>query len=283
MGASPDYRIERMPLAEVVTTIDWAAREGWNPGLNDAACFYAIDPNGFVMGVLDGRPIARASALVYDDHFAFCGLYIVDSAYRGQGYGLNLTKARLDYIGNRNAGLDGVENMVEKYSRLGYRTAHRSARHTFQPKAKQHVVDEIVPLAAVSFAEFSAYDRRHFFAPRETFLRRWIGQAESVALGFVDLGRLKGYGVLRKCRVGYKIGPLFADEPEIAEALFGALSSHAIGQPVSIDIPEPNQAAMQLARRHELKGEFTCERMYLRGDPGLPLENIFGITTFEAG
>jgi hypothetical protein len=50
-----------------------------------------------------------------------------------------------------------------------------------------------------------------------------------------------------------------------------------------MDIPEPNQAAMQLARRHELKGEFTCGRMYLRGDPGLPLENIFEITTFEAG
>jgi hypothetical protein len=82
----------------------------------------------------------------------------------------------------------------------------------------------------VSFAQLAAYDRRHFFAPRETFLRRWIGQAESVALGFVDSGRLKGYGVLRKCRVGYKIGPLFADEPEIAEALFGALSNHAIGE-----------------------------------------------------
>ena len=48
-------------------------------------------------------------------------------------------------------------------------------------------------------------------------------------MGFVDAGRLKGYGVLRKCRVGYKIGPLFADQPEIAEALFAALCNHAVG------------------------------------------------------
>jgi GNAT superfamily N-acetyltransferase len=279
----PDYRIETMPLSEVETTIDWAAREGWNPGLNDAACFHAIDPNGFLMGVLNGRPIARVSMPIYDDHFAFCGLYIVDPAFRGQGYGFALTKASLGYIGDRNAGLDGVEAMADKYRRLGYRTAHRSTRHTFQPKTKQPVAAEIVPLATVPFAELAAYDRRHFFAPRDEFLRRWIAQPGAVALGFVDEGRLKGYGVLRKCRAGYKIGPLFADAPEIAEALFAALCNHAIGAPVAMDIPAPNQAAMQLAARHDMKGDFTCERMYLKGDPGLPHGTIYGVTTFEAG
>ena len=283
MSAPPDYRIERMPLAEVEATIDWATREGWNPGLNDAACFHAIDPNGFLMGMLDGRPIARVSMPIYDEHFAFCGLYIVDPAHRGQGYGLALTKASLDYIGDRNAGLDGVEAMADKYRRLGYRSVHRSNRHISQPSATQHVADEIVALATVPFAELAAYDRRHFFAPRDEFLRRWIAQEGSVALGFVDAGRLKGYGVLRKCRSGYKIGPLFADQPEIAEGLVSALCNHAVGEPVSIDIPEPNQAAAALAARHDMRPDFTCERMYLKGDPGLPLDNIFGLTTFEAG
>jgi hypothetical protein len=48
-------------------------------------------------------------------------------------------------------------------------------------------------------------------------------------------------------------------------------------------MPEPNQAAMTLATQHEMRPGFARERMYLRGDPGLPLDNIFGITTFEAG
>ena len=139
MGAPSDYRIERMPFSEVETTIDWAAREGWNPGLNDAACFRAIDPNGFLMGVLDGKQVARVAMPIYDDCFAFCGLYIVDPAHRGRGCGLALTKASLDYIGDRNAGLDGVEAMAEKYRRLGYRTAHRSTRHIFRPSANQPV------------------------------------------------------------------------------------------------------------------------------------------------
>jgi hypothetical protein len=73
MGELRGYRIETMPFSEVEVAIDWAAREGWNPGLNDAACFYAIDPNGFVMGVLDGRPIARASALSMTTILPFAG------------------------------------------------------------------------------------------------------------------------------------------------------------------------------------------------------------------
>jgi hypothetical protein len=28
---------------------------------------------------------------------------------------------------------------------------------------------------------------------------------------------------------------------------------------------------------------FACQRMYLRRDPGLPLQSIYGITSFEAG
>ena len=56
-----DYLIETIPVPEVETVIDWAAGEGWNPGLGDAACFYAIDPNGFFMGVLVSLPI-------YDEH-----------------------------------------------------------------------------------------------------------------------------------------------------------------------------------------------------------------------
>ena len=284
MGDRPgDYRIERMSLPDVEVAIDWAAREGWNPGLNDAACFYAIDPNGFFAGLLDGRPIAAGSALAYDKNFAFCGLYIVEPNYRGKGYGLALTKARLDYIGERNAGLDGVENMTEKYARLGYRRAHRNIRHTFTPDTLRSVAAEIAPLAQVSFAELAAYDRKHFFAPRENFLMLWISQPHAVALALRDAGQLKGYGVLRKCRTGYKIGPLFAEQSEIAEALFNALCNHAIGEPVSIDIPEPNQAAMALAVRHDMRPNFACERMYLRGDPGLPLQSIYGITSFEAG
>jgi len=126
---SGDYRIGRMSLSDVEIAIDWAAKEGWNPGLNDAACFHAIDSHGFFKGELGGRMIASGSAPVYDAEFAFIGLYIVAPAFRGKGYGWALTDAMLAYADSRNVGLDGVEVMAERYARLGFRAAHRSVRH----------------------------------------------------------------------------------------------------------------------------------------------------------
>ena len=44
-----DLELRPMTRAELDLAIEWAAGEGWNPGLADADAFYAADPNGFLM------------------------------------------------------------------------------------------------------------------------------------------------------------------------------------------------------------------------------------------
>ena len=72
-----DYRIRAMSRAELDLAIGWARDEGWNPGLHDATPFHAADPEGFLVGVLDGRPISSISVVRYGQTFGFLGLYIV--------------------------------------------------------------------------------------------------------------------------------------------------------------------------------------------------------------
>lgn len=97
-------------------------------------------------------------------------------------------------------------------------------------------------------------------------------------------GLLSGYGVIRPCRCGYKIGPLFADSPALAESLFGALQSQIpAGQPIYLDTPVINQNAVALAEKYQMKLVFETARMYTRSFPDLPLDRIFGVTTFELG
>ncbi len=44
------------------------------------------------------------------------------------------------------------------------------------------------------------------------------------------------------CARGFKIGPLIAEDPQIARAsLFAALSAHAAGLPLFLDTPEINR------------------------------------------
>ncbi len=56
---------------EISIAVNWAETEGWNPGLADDACFAAVDPEGFLIGDLDGAPAATVSCAHYSASFAF--------------------------------------------------------------------------------------------------------------------------------------------------------------------------------------------------------------------
>ena len=82
-----------------------------------------------------------------------------------------------------------------------------------------------MPLVSVSLKALCAYDEAVFGATRVAFLQAWVEQGDACALGVLRDGGLVGYGVVRRCRVGSKIGPLFADDADTAERLFNALSA----------------------------------------------------------
>ncbi len=269
-------------LDGVQLMLDWAAAEGWNPGLADAPPFHATDPDGFLLARLDGEPVGCISVVRVPGGFAFLGFYIVRPEHRGRGYGMALWRAGMDRLAGCNVGLDGVVAQQANYRKSGFALAHRNVRFGGVVRARPLDDPRVLPLDRVPFDELVAFDRSCFPDDRRSFLARWIAPPHR-ALGFREGGRLLGYGVIRACRQGFKIGPLFADRPDVAEALFLALAAEAAGAPLFLDPPEPNAEATALARRHGLEPVFETARMYTRGDPGLPLSRIYGITTFELG
>ena len=279
-----EYTIRRMRRDEVNLALDWAAAEGWNPGLNDAECFYSADPQGFFIGLLDDEPVGCVSAVAYGSSFGFLGLYIVRQEFRGRGFGIRLWRRGMDYLEGRNVGLDGVIEQQENYKKSGFELIHRNVRYQGTATGDGTLRPEIVPLSKVPIDDLLRYDELHFPDQRFQFLEKWVSQPDSIAFGFMADGGLSGYGLLRKCRLGFKIGPLFARDETIAESLFSALVGGINeGEPVFLDVPEPNSAALTLAERHSMKKVFETARMYTKGDPGLPMSKIFGVTTFELG
>ena len=246
-----DFDIRRMTREEIDLAVDWAAAEGWNPGLHDADCFHAADSDGFFVGLLDGEPIASISAVRYGDTFGFVGFYIVKPEYRGRGYGLKTWKAGIEHLAGRNMGLDGVVDQQENYRKSGFKLAYRNIRYEARGGGGRPENPGIIPLSQVPFEALAAYDRTLFPDARKRFLACWIRQPQSSALGILAGGRLKGFGVMRACRNGYKIGPLFADTPEAAGSLFRSfIATAAPDAPVYLDVPEVNPAAVSLAERH---------------------------------
>jgi GNAT superfamily N-acetyltransferase len=273
-----------MTREEIEMAVEWAADEGWNPGRHDAVCYAAADPNGFFIGLLDDEPIATLSAIKYGQSFGFLGFYMVKPEYRGQGYGIQIWNAGLNYLHGRTVGLDGVVAQQDNYKKSGFKLAYRNIRYEGTGGDQSAKNSDIIELSTLPFAAIDAYDRPFFPAKRSTFIQSWITQKDCHALGIRQNGKLAGYGVIRPCRSGYKIGPLFADSPELADVLFLSLQSRAeLSEPVFLDVPEVNLAAMELAERHNLKVVFETARMYTGDIPDMPLDRVFGVTSFEVG
>jgi GNAT superfamily N-acetyltransferase len=273
-----------MVRAELNLAIDWAAREGWNPGLHDVDSFYAADPDGFLIGLLGDEPVATISVVKYGSSFGFLGFYIVRPKYRGMGYGLQIWNAGLKYLNGRNIGLDGVVDQQENYKKSGFRLAYRNIRYEGIGDDNKHASERIVELSALPFEMIEIYDREFFPDTRSSFLKSWIKQANGRALGIVQDGELCAYGVIRKCRIGFKIGPLFADTSKLAEELLLALISELKpGEPFYLDVPEVNREAVALAQNNNMKVVFETARMYTGEVPDLPFDRLFGVTSFELG
>ena len=279
------YRIRALAPDEIAVAADWAAQEGWNPGPQDAVCFGAVDPQGFWGGFLDGQMIACISVVNYGAAFSFLGFYIVAPDYRGQGYGYALWQKALEHAGTRTVGLDGVVDQQENYRRSGFEPACRNIRFGGVPAGALEVSGEyqLTPLTAPT-AELEALDARVFPAPRRRFWQQWLGAEGHVSCAAYRDGALAGFGTLRPCRSGCKIGPLAAASRPAAEAVLARLLQELpAGQEVFLDVPEPHAAAVDLARSMGLEPVFETARMYRGEAPQLETDLIFGVTSFELG
>ena len=282
-------QIRPLNFEEVRQLVAWAGDEGWNPGVNDAQCFWNLDPDGF-LGIAENDTFIGGGAIVrYADTFGFMGLFIVDKAHRGKGLGTELWFARRNRLLSRlkqggTIGLDGVDAMVPFYEKGGFKafTRHRRFQLTEAPtllRRSEHVVE----LSAVYGSVLADYDSRCFPVRRERYLEEWASQRQAVSLAYLKDGRLLGYCVMRPSLVGSKIGPLFADSIDIADALFQSCQLAGKRMPMCLDTPDNNPSAIALCKNHGMREVFGCTRMYYGPSPSLDHHRIFGITTLEVG
>jgi GNAT superfamily N-acetyltransferase len=278
-----DLNVRAMRPDEIAIAVDWAAAEGWNPGLADAACFATVDADGFFIGELDGAPAAMVSCVNYDASFAFLGFYMVRADLRSRGYGLRLWKSAVAHAGDRVIGLDGVVAQQPNYKKSGFALAYANVRYGGILTAPGAPAAATTALTEVPLAVVAASDRTVFPAPRAAFLRAWIDAPGHVGRALLRDGRLAAWGVIRPCRTGHKVGPLVADDRAAAETVLAALLAAGGGGEIFLDVPSVNREAVALARGLGLTPVFETARMYTGAIPPLRLERVFGVTTFELG
>lgn len=279
-----EWTIRPLGRAELAQHLDWAAAEGWNPGLHDAEAFHAADPEGFLLGELRGEPVGMVSAVRYGADFGFIGLYLVRPAWRGRGLGLALWQAAMARLEGRTIGLDGVLAQQANYRRSGFQLAWRNIRYQGTISPQGVTPGRLLRPGEWTDADLLRCDAPFFPGDRRRFLPCWSRLPGSLTLALPGAAGLAGFGTIRGCREGFKIGPLVAETPEGADTLLRALVlERAAGAMVQLDLPEPNPHAQALARAHGMQPVFETARMFTAPVAPPPMERLYGVASFELG
>ncbi|BCJ41791.1 N-acetyltransferase GCN5 [Actinoplanes ianthinogenes] len=266
---------------------EWATAEGWNPGIGDERIFFPVDPGAFLVGRLDGHPITSISVVRYGGTHGFLGFYLTVPGHRGQGYGWQTWQAGMRRLAGRVVGLDGVVAQQENYRKSGFQPAWTNLRYQGVPRLDPAAPGStLVDARSVGFADLAAYERRFVPAGRDTFLALWISAPNRHALAALHDGAVAGLGVRRPAVEGTRIGPLYADTPEIAAQLLEALAHDEDDDHLSaiaLDVPGINPAATALAERAGLTPAFETARMYTPGRPEIDVAGFYAVACLELG
>jgi GNAT superfamily N-acetyltransferase len=284
---SSDFTVRVATLEEWQQVTEWANGEGWNMGYHDAECFFAVDPDGFFIGRVGDRPVASVSVVNYSDDYSVWGHFLVDPTYRGKDYGRKIWRAASQHRGDRVAGGDGTPEMAPIYQFLGGNRVHDTIHYFGQLDRAGTPAEGVVRVGTEHLDAIAAYDSECFPADRRRFLAKWLFADGHLAYAGLRDGRITGYGVIRPAPIAYRVGPLFADTPQDAEALFETLTAHlAPGDSVSAFTPETQEAAGPMFLARGLDEQFRLVRLY-QGGPApkakFRAESIYAIGSIELG
>lgn len=277
MTASPKFRTMRpddLPLA-----LEWAASEGWNPGLEDGPAFFATDPDGFFVAEVEGTPVAAISVVNHGADIAFLGLYLCLPEFRGQGIGSGLWQHALRHAGGRVVGLDGVPDQQDNYRKSGFVLTGQTYRFlgTLTGDASADLRTTL-PADLLPLTELDAAANGY---AKPAFLQAWLTDTptrKTLVLG----AEPRGFATIRACQTGHKIGPVIAATLPDAEALIRGVIHAVEAKEVMIDVPDSCAPLMQFCEAQGMTVTFNTARMY-RGPAPQTGPQLRTIATMELG
>jgi hypothetical protein len=292
--------------------IDVLEKEKFLPALDDIECYLACDPTSLLVGELNGKPIAIVAAFKYEEQYCHVSCYVVDKAYRGQGYGLKITaeaKRRSEpKVSEPNdvvvTSFYAVPKMLENYKKMFKAVPHWPV--------EMHMVDisnaltllndstnggasldvDIKQVGEIDVKAVCNYDTKIFGYKREKFLERLL-QVSHARVAVNQQNEIVGYAaarVLYKPDSGYKVGPVFGESFEIAKSLLKEIFQEimecgrsskktvVINFPVVVN-PDANKLAKLLCGKILIK----CTFASCNGLPKSDFTKWFAVTTLEAG
>ena len=289
----PQFSIRPLEPSDISQVTDWARAEGFCPGEGDVAIYRQTDRQGLWLGWLGEDPIGCIAGVRYSQSYGFIGMFLVTPRHRGLGYGVQLWRHALDHLNDvACVGVHAAPDRIADYAGWGFQSASPTTRWQLNGRERQGaspLENQLSLVDATSLPEevIQSYDASREPSPRPHFLRDWLHHPAGKVLALVDgQGLCHGFGRIRPCLLregtGWRIGPLLADDADLAEQLLRGLLERHRGV-VLLDVPGANPAAAALMGRLGFGPTSETLRMYRGAQPQVSLADVYGLACLELG
>jgi len=209
---------------------------GWNQIADDWRFMLSA---GTSYGFADGNDHLVASGLTVEfAHFGWISMILVTAPYRRRGLATRLMGRCVDTLASQKLvpALDASPDGREVYRRLGFRDVGNSTRlvGTLASESK-NTESHIFKITAAEIAEIAAFDAQSSGTDRTTLLHHLWQRYPAAAYVTRRKGRIAGFVLARAGRMSAQIGPLVAEDDELAADLLARAGS-AINGPVCFDL-----------------------------------------------
>ncbi len=291
------FNIRPLQDSDIHHVTRWSRIEGFAPGTGDVGIYKHTDQQGLWIGSIGTTPIGCIAGIRYNQLYGFIGLFLVKKEHRGHGYGLKLWNQALDHLSDLPCvGLEAAPDRINDYSSWGFQPSSLTTRwelakfdaisSKIQPNKLPNGITilegKLIPNNVVQ-----AYDANREPSPRPHFLSDWLSHPAGDVLALIDdQGSCHGFGRIRPCLLqkgeGWRIGPLLADTPQLAQLLLLKLLDRHPGI-VLIDSPGLNPFAPNLLISLGFQQISSTLRMYKGSQPPISMHEIYGLACLELG
>lgn len=252
---------QHIPLGMQLKT--WA---NWNQVEADWNLLLELSHGGAFVAHYQGKPVGTALTINYQKKFYWIGMVLVDPTYRGLGVGTCLLKAALEYAQPKGTVmLDATALGQPLYQSLGFQIMEKVTRLE-SPAPILFPVGHPCDIHAMSPADLtavSAYDQSKVQFNRALLLKNFYDRAPAYAFKAIRGETLVGFCLGRSGSHFHQIGPIMAENPEVAQALLYQALLAAPSRPLIIDVPMAETTWVTSLTQQGFAIQRSFTRMYL--------------------
>eukprot|EP00105_Crassostrea_gigas_P025290 XP_011445826.1 PREDICTED: uncharacterized protein LOC105341162 [Crassostrea gigas] len=283
------YEIRPLKRADLPSLHALLAENKWYMEMSYLECVFNTDPSGLTVVVKDnGELIGHSGLLAHGDTIVGGGLTIIKDGYRHLGIGKHLFQEQMKAKGDRNGFGNILTNRITFYAPFGLTIMSHIFHFNQGPVDPEFIADvpegdfEVVSARDMKFDDVIAYDSEIHTVPRPVYISNWAMHQLANTYVALKSGRVVGYGVVRPSDVGYKMHPLYADDPKIAKALFCRLASHIpTGQVMNFAQPIGNEQANAFVVGNKLTSYISMTRVYDKWNIPVDIQRVYSVSTTE--